>query len=406
MPDLIKISFTFLLILLLLRRKLNIGYVMMIASVLLSLLYRMGLPNILETAGKATVSETTIKLLLALSLIRIFELILREKDVLSAMTSAVRGFFRNRRIVIVSMPVLIGMLPSLGGAYFSAPMVKEATSGLRMSQEERAFINYWFRHPWEFILPLYPGILLASAVSGIPLYGLIAANLTYALVLLATGFIYSMRDIEKQTGPSLTSAGEHAKTDHRRGKGWMSFLPFFAVLLLVVAGRMELHYALLLVISVLFLIYRYRPREVLRLAKYGFALEVIVLIFGIMLFKEMMGASGAVENLSRFFLDQGIPFLPIICLLPFLTGLLTGITVAFVGTTFPLVMSITGGASLANISLAFAAGFLGVLLSPIHLCLLLTREYFKADLWGVYKKILPAATFIFIAAFLEFMLLR
>lgn len=217
MPDLIKISFTFLLILLLLRRKLNIGYVMMIASVLLSLLYRMGLPNILETAGKAAMSETTIKLLLALSLIRIFELILREKDVLSAMTSAVRGFFRDRRIVIVSMPMLIGMLPSLGGAYFSAPMVKEATSGLRMSQEERAFINYWFRHPWEFILPLYPGILLASAVSGIPLYGLIAANLTYALVLLATGFIYSMRDIEKQTGPPLTSAGEHAKADHRRG---------------------------------------------------------------------------------------------------------------------------------------------------------------------------------------------
>ena len=51
------------------------------------------------------------------------------------------------------MPMLIGMLPSLGGAYFSAPMVKEATSGIHMSQEEKAFINYWFRHPWEYHSP-------------------------------------------------------------------------------------------------------------------------------------------------------------------------------------------------------------------------------------------------------------
>jgi integral membrane protein (TIGR00529 family) len=406
MPDLIKISLTFLLILLLLRRKLNIGFVMMISSVALSLLYRMGPTHTFETAVRAAANETTIKLLLALSLIRIFELILREKDILSAMTSAVRGFFSSRRIVIVSMPMLIGLLPSLGGAYFSAPMVKEATSGLGMSPEERAFINYWFRHPWEFILPLYPGILLASAVSGIPLYNFIASNLTYALVLLATGFIYSMREVRTRPASSPLPSVNSAETETRRKRGWMSFLPFLAVLLLVVGGRMELHYALLLMTTVLFLVYRYRLRDIPRIVRYGFARDVIVLIFGVMLFKEMMGASGAVENLSKFFLEQGIPSLPIICLLPFLTGLLTGITVAFVGSTFPLVMSITGGASLASLSLAFAAGFLGVLLSPVHLCLILTKEYFRADLWGVYRKIMPAGAFILVAAFVEYMLLR
>ena len=405
MSDLIKISLTFLLILVLLRRKVNIGVVMMISSMALALLYRMEFTHVLETAVRAATNATTIKLLLALSLIRIFELILREKDILSAMTSTVRGFFSSRRIVIISMPLLIGLLPSLGGAYFSAPMVKEATSGLGMSREERAFINYWFRHPWEFILPLYPGILLASAVSGIPLYSLIASNLTYALVLLATGFIYSMREILTPPAPVLPS-GNAAGAGRREKKGWMSFLPFLAVLLLVVAARMELHYALLLMATVLFLVYGYRVSDITRIIRYGFARDVIVLIFGIMLFKEMMGASGAVENLSKFFLEQGIPSLPIICLLPFLTGLLTGITVAFVGSTFPLVMSITGGASLASLSFAFAAGFLGVLLSPVHLCLILTKEYFRADLWGIYRKIIPAGAFILVAAFAEYMLLR
>jgi integral membrane protein (TIGR00529 family) len=406
MPDLIKISLTFLLILLLLRRKLNIGFVMMISSLTLSFLYRMGFTRAMGTAVKAAANETTIKLLLALSLIRMFELILREKDILSTMTSAVRGFFSNRRIVIISMPMLIGLLPSLGGAYFSAPMVGEATSGLIMSQEEKAFINYWFRHPWELVLPLYPGILLASAVSGIPLYHLIASNFTYALVLLATGFLYSMRDIRTQQASSASPSLAPAAKERGSSRAWVSFLPFLAVLLLVVGGRMELHYALLLMVTVLFLLYRYRVRDIPRIVRYGFARDVIVLIYGVMLFKEVLGSSGAVENLSKFFLEEGIPSLPIICLLPFLTGLLTGITVAFVGSTFPLVMSITGGASLASLSLAFAAGFLGVLLSPVHLCLILTKEYFRADLGGVYKKIIPAASFIFGVAFVEYMLLR
>ena len=403
MPDLLKIGLTFLLILFLLRKKLFIGYVMLLASACLAALYKMGPESIAGAISKATLNSVTIKLLLALSFIRTFELILREKNVMSDMMSSVKGFFNNRRVVIISMPLLIGMLPSLGGAYFSAPMVKEATAGLKMSQEEKAFINYWFRHPWEYILPLYPGILLASAVSGIPLYSLIFANMLCALVLLAMGFVYSMRNISQVTedGDRVAPMKMHAGRVN-----WLSFLPVGAVLLLVMLARVELHYALLAIILSLFFVYRYGPREIFRVTKYGFALEVIVLIIGIMLFKETMEASGAVKNLSAFFLEQGIPFLPILCLLPFVTGLLTGHTVGFVGSTFPLLISIAGGAAPSGISLAFAAGFIGVLLSPVHLCLVLTRQYFKADLWGVYRKIIPASSFIFLAAFVEYLIVR
>jgi len=282
-------------------------------------------------------------------------------------------------------------------------MVKEATAGLKMSQEEKAFINYWYRHPWEFILPLYPGILLASAVSNIPLYRLITYNGACALTLLATGFVYSMRRFEPSDAVGKSVAAGRKGTIKF---DWLSFLPVASVLLLVVAARIELHYALLAVIVPLILIYRYRPAEVVRITRYGFAVDVIVLIFGIMLFKETMESSGAVANLSVFFVDRGIPVLPILCLLPLITGLLTGHTVGFVGSTFPLLISITGGAPVAEISLAFASGFIGVLLSPVHLCLVLTREYFKADLWGVYRKIIPASLFIFCTAFIEYLILR
>jgi hypothetical protein len=89
-----------------------------------------------------------------------------------------------------------------------------------------------------------------------------------------------------------------------------------------------------------------------------------------------------------------------------MTGMLTGLTVGFVGSTFPLLISISGGAPLSNMTLAFAAGFIGVLLSPVHLCLVLTKEYFKADMWGIYKRMLPASAVIFAAALIEYTVLR
>ena len=396
MSDLIKISVVFALILVLLRRKLNIGLVMVIAASALFLLYRVPFPLILATCRGAVLNHVTVKLVIALSFIRIFELILREHAVLTGMMAAVRAVFRNRKAVTVAMPLLIGLIPSVGGAYFSAPMVAETTRDIEMSPEEKGFINYWFRHPWEYILPLYPGILLASAISKIAIYDLITANLSYALLIPVTGFVFSMRRL----------TGTVAVEERLSPKGLWSFVPICTVLLLVMVFHVELHYALIAVVLLLLVFYRYNLRAAFRAFRHGFSLDIIVLILGVMFFKEAMDNSGAVTNLSAFFLREGIPISPVLFLLPFITGLLTGLTVGFVGSTFPLIISITGHASIGAISFAFASGFLGVLLSPIHICLILTREYFKADLWGIYKLMIPGCIVVFLFAVVEYLILK
>jgi len=396
MSDILKISAVFIIILILLRKKMNIGYVMLMASGVLAFLYLMPPLSIFSTVKNALIGRVTIKLALALTLIKSLELILREKDFLSEMMKASKALLLKKKAVIVSMPLLIGLLPSIGGAYFSAPMVDESTKGMNMSQEEKAFINYWYRHPWEFILPLYPGILLASAISGIELRNLIIANTAYAVFIVITGLVFSMRE----------AAGSFAKTEGISGKGLLSFIPIAAVLLFVVILHLELHYALLAVMIALFAFYRFKVKDIIRVLKHGLSTDVILLILGVMLFKETMETSGAVKNLSGFLTSKGIPFTPILFLLPFVTGLLTGITVGFVGSTFPLILSLNGGASIGVISFAFASGFIGVLLSPVHICLVLTREYFKADMWGVYRKIIPAGAIVFLVAVLEYLILR
>ena len=395
MTDILKVSLIFALILFLLRKKLNIGLVMLIAAVMLFLLYQMSFISILETGRNALLSDVTIKLVLALSFIRIFEMILREHAVLSQMMDAVKAIFRNRKIVAITMPLLIGLLPSVGGAYFSAPMVAESTRDTKMSPEEKGFVNYWYRHPWEFILPLYPGLLLASAVSKIELYNLITVNFICAVFVVIAGFIFSMHGMK----------GVIIIEDKLSKRGLWSFIPIVAILLPVIIFRIELHYALIAVVVFLLIFYRYNLKSIFTVFKHGFSLDVIILILGVMLFKEAMESSGAVTNLSQFFVKEGIPVLPILFLLPFITGMLTGLTVGFVGSTFPLIISIAGSTAVP-ISFAFASGFLGVLLSPVHICLILTKEYFKADFWGMYKMIIPASLIVFGAAIAEYIILR
>lgn len=400
MLDLIKIGFVFISMLFLIRLKWNIGYVMLVASTVLFFLYLTPPGIIFNTVLETIIDPVTIKLFFSLTLIRVVEAILREKGILKMMTDATKHILRRRKAVIVSMPLLIGLLPSLGGAYFSAPMVEESTKDLKMSSDERAFINYWFRHPWEFILPLYPGVLLASALGKIDLRDLILANTTFAGMIILSGFLFSMKNI-----------GERVIIENKSDSGYnikslLCFLPIAIILFLVIVVHIELHYSLLLTIIGLFILYKVRLGEISRFFRYGFTRDVIILILGTMFFKSAMESSGAVGHLNRFFIEREIPLLPILFLLPLISGLLTGLTIGFVGSTFPLLMSMGGGLSLGQISFAFASGYLGVLISPVHLCLVLSREYFRADLWGIYKRILPASLLIIFSALIEFFIIN
>lgn len=402
MLDLAKIGSVFLIMLLLLRFKWNIGYVMFVASVAVFLLYLTPPVIMLKTVLETITDSVTIKLFFSLTFIRIVEIILREKGVLKMMTETTKQLLRGRRAVIVSMPLLIGLLPSLGGAYFSAPMVEESTRDIRMSADEKAFINYWFRHPWEYILPLYPGILLASALGRTDLRDIILVNTLFAAMIIITGFLFSMRNLNERV---MTS---EVKIDSGKGNEMRSLLyfsPIVIILFLVIVAHVELHYALLMTITGLIIFYRARVGEVLRFLRYGFTRDVIVLILGTMFFKFTMESSGAVGHLNRFFIERGIPLLPVLFLLPFISGLLTGLTIGFVGSTFPLLMSMGGGLSIGQLSFAFASGYAGVLLSPVHLCLVLTREYFRADLRHLYKRVLPATFLIMLSALIEFFIL-
>jgi integral membrane protein (TIGR00529 family) len=184
----------------------------------------------------------------------------------------------------------------------------------------------------------------------------------------------------------------------KRGRELAVFLlcvaPIFVTLLLVVVFRVNLVLAMGGVSVALYLVHRYSPRKVLESLRESVSIKALFLVSSILIFQETLRVTGALAAISEFFARSGLPPLLILASIPFLAGLMTGLTVAYVGITFPILMPLMGSGTpnLGLLSLAFGSGFAGVMLSPMHLCLVLTREYFEADMAKVYRRLwVPAA---------------
>lgn len=386
MNDILKILAVFILIIVLLRKRWNLGMVMLIASVVLGALYKIGPMKQAHAAFSAAVDNVTVNLVTGLVLIMVLENIIRKRGLLRKMTESLSSLARDPRITMAVLPGVIGLLPSAGGAAFSAPMVQEAAGDASIPPERRALINYWFRHIWEYISPLYPGIVLAAAVTRVQINDLLLSQLPLPLAVVGVGALLLFRGIEPPT-----TEGSRSFKDVKTL--FVSLLPITASLIMVVGFNMPLSIAMAAIVLALFAIFRYSAAEIRQALKESISLNIVIMVIGVMVFKGMLDASGAIEAMPVFFAKSGLPAGVVFFALPFIVGLLTGLTVGFVGATFPIITAMSAGAPDPGVvTFAFASGFAGVMLSPTHLCLLLTVRYFKADIARTYRLLyLPVA---------------
>ncbi|WP_298432940.1 DUF401 family protein [Geobacter sp.] len=385
MADLLKTLTVLVVVVWLLRRRIYLGTVMVAGSLFLALLYLTPPLRFLSGVWTALASPESLEMTATLVFTMIMENILRTTGTLKRMVASLSELLPDPRLVMAAMPAMIGMLPSPGGAVFSAPMVREASARLALPADQKAMINYWYRHIWEYVSPLYPGIILVAGLCHIPYQRIVLANAPFALSVVFWGAFFCFAGIGK--APAATGKGTG------RGRALRTFLaaiaPIMATLILVVVFRVNPVIAMGGVTLLLYAGHRYAPAAILTSLRESVSLKALFLVFGIMIFQETLRVTGALDGISRFFAASGLPLLLIITAIPFLAGLMTGLTIAFVGITFPILMPLMGGdpPSLGLLSLAFGSGFAGVMLSPVHLCLVLTREYFEADMTKVYHRL-------------------
>ncbi len=139
-------------------------------------------------------------------------------------------------------------------------------------------------------------------------------------------------------------------------------------------------------------------------------LTTLLMIMAIMVFKGTLTESEGVVQIRNELMAYKIPVLLIIMIMPFLSGLITGIAVGFVGTSFPLIIPMfqTSHALdyMSFVMLAYAFGYMGMMFSPVHLCILVSKDYFNAGLLKSYRHLIMPALTVMLTAVVFFFILR
>lgn len=397
MLDVLRIATVSALILYLLWKKWNLGLVMLLGSILLGVVFLLPLKQILLIVLKTSVECSTLELVAVLILISILEKLLSQSNATRRMALLLSHLLRNKRILLPVMPAILGLLPSPGGAMFSAPLVEETSRGCGLSAEVKTFINYWFRHCWEYIFPLYPSVILAGVLLHISFSEIFLAQWYFTAVVLVVGYMAGLRSIQ----PACALPQPASNRPLIFFRLLLELMPILVVLVSVLGFRLNLALVLLAVVVVEILASPLTWNERLSAIRSAFTPNTVFLIIGVFVFRDMLKASGAVAILSEEMVNLGMPSLILFSSLPFMVGILTGVTQAAIGIAYPLLLGLVPDSpDLRLFACAYACGFAGVLLSPTHLCLVLTVEYFQANLKKVYRMLLLPVCVLILTAFL------
>ncbi len=354
----------------------------------------------LATADAATFrSPATWRLVGIMGLIVALSYVLQESKQIERLTRGFQACFRNPRLTLATLPALIGFLPMPGGALFSAPMVEAGAAGTPLDREDKALVNYWFRHVWEYAWPLYPGVIFTAQFIHRDTRVVALAHGALCAVSIAAGFLFLRRADRADAGaPPPAGAG--------RGDLVVVLFPFALIfglhlvagLALVPAVSIGLGYTALWTLLGGHLRFKGLLKAVF--ANRG-VYDMMAMGVGASVFGDLMTRSGAISGITNLFLALHLPLPVLAVLLPAAVGFFSGMTIVYVMTTFPVLLMYPGASDnpIPVLALGFASGYCGTLSSPVHSCLVVSARYFQAELWTVIRRMLPACAIVLATGF-------
>ncbi len=365
-----------ILIVMILIRKIDIAYSILIGAFLLGILTEP--ENLIDTSIKTIKSSATLSLLAIVSLALFLSFSMNVLGFMKEITDSMNVLTKKYSIILI--PILIGLVPMPGGALISALMIRDLVKRYGVDPESSTFVNYWYRHVWVPSWPLYPAIIISAAVLDKDIFDIIKATYPIAIASFISGtvvmlLIKSKFDTSKVNKRYYQKQYKEAFLKLFKGVSPIALLIFIAVIWNILV-------ALIFSIILTFIIRKPSSSQIKNILK-SFDYTIFILVFGVMLYKNIIVDINAAEKFLRdtSFLNIYISSL----LLSFVVGLATGIELSFASIAMPVLINFVKDDE--NLMLTFLAGYIGVMVSPLHLCLVLTAKLYKADLTIVYKYI-------------------
>ena len=414
----IKVGFAFLLMLIGIRNRLGLVLSILAGGYMMGLLFGLSLSDLCRVSGAALLDENFLQLIVIVAAILTLSGALEQSGQSKRLMDGISGYLTHPRLRLIFFPALIGLLPMPGGAVFSAPMVKTVSEKMEITNEKRALINYWFRHVWELVWPMYPGLILTVALAQIPIISFISVTWPGGVCMLVVGWFYYLR-------PSVLSIDEMVESE-LVAKQSVKVVCYEALpLLIAIVGSVSLEMmivqclpntpmtygvivALLSAVACVLIQNKLGFSFLFKMLKKRSMWSMLAVIVAVFIFKDVMQQAGIVSAMAA--VGGSFALFSAAVILPFLVGMIAGINVAFVGATFPLLLGLLDVMNMQHLVLPYLvlasfSGFTGVLVSPLHICFLLTCKYFGANIATTWRQILFPSGCFFLTGYFIFKVL-
>lgn len=408
MYELFTMGLSLAVFVILLRCKLKIGRAMIVSAVVLEILLAVGpgqlYQELLDEWNNKPMDQRTVYLFVTLTmivnLVNVMGLAMNETGISQKLISSMQNLFKSRRMAMITIPLLMGLLPTPGGIMLSAPMVRDMADSIGVSRKRSAAINFFFRHQWESIWPLFPAVPLIQGMIGISAGAMISRNMLITLFGLLGGALFLLLAEIPPKGPQQ----QIHETWLASLKTFMhAFWPIALIAVLYITLNINPAIGIMISLALFGLVYKISLARWKGLLKAGFEIDFVFLILGALLFKLILQAGDSVGEVVLFFNEVHMRQEILLFVLPMIVAALTGLTMPTVAITFPLLLPFIGTGAEAQIgrqTLAFSGLLCGLYLTPVHLCLSLSASYFQAPLGKIIWLLAGPISFIAAAGIL------
>ena len=367
------------------------GLIMMI------ILYKIPFDDVFIQITHVFTNWSSLQILMSLYLITFLQKMLEKRQQIKLAQQDLNGLFHNRRINAGGAPLFIGLLPSAAAMILCGDIVKDATDGY-LEPKDQAFVASWFRHIPESTLPTYAAVLLMANISGVPLSEFMIGMIIPVFALAIIGYFSILVKIPSSTN---TPKSQNRTKDfiHLFQHLWSLLM----ILVLILLFPLSIVSAVLIVIALCCIIYRFKINELLPLITKAFEKKMIVNTFLVLVFKEFIAYTGVLNVLPDLLLSLPIPPYLVFVILFFIGGIISGSSgIIALGTPIAFA-TIQGGMPLMVLLMCICHG--ASQLSPTHICLVVIADYFKVSLGDLIRKTIPKTLLFCLIAIIYYNLL-
>lgn len=186
-----------------------------------------------------------------------------------------------------------------------------------------------------------------------------------------------------------------------------STLPIFLAIILILTFKQLKVWMVVIVCTVInFFANKFSLKEIKPFFKSAFEGRLMLNTWMIMVFKELLSATGVISLLPDAFSHLPIPTFVIFAMISFFGAVVAG-SQAIIVLALPMAMAALNGAPALSMFILFMSmNYVAMQLSPTHICLTLCAEDYKVPLGSMIAKTVPMVLLFTVISFGYYFCLR